>query len=234
MQDFLEHANRVSLRVELVQFNLHRSHGLVIGGLRQDPNGMWELPGRWVQGEEEPVDTARRVIKEIFRLHSLLHDPVFVGFRRVTNPEPAVSAVFTNFGLVPNTVIDWSKFAIVGPQLEWTASTFHAGRLVEQARKIIIEVAAEFPVLARALAAQRKFDFFTVRELQETYETVLGYQVDPANFRRKVMAPEFLELVAQEDLVALALTSVTTEGKAPLRYRCGNIERLDPPIRFNV
>ncbi|NDA81254.1 MAG: hypothetical protein EBX92_09120 [Actinobacteria bacterium] len=233
MQGFSGHDDRVGVRVEVVQFNLHRTHRLVIGGLRQGSDGKWELPGDWVGMDEEPVDTARRVIGSVFRLPVLLHEPVFVGFRRSDHPAPAVSLTFTSFGLVPNTVLEWSKFDIVGPRDLWTASNFAADRLVGQARERIIDVAAELPVLARALAAQRTFDFFTIPELQTTYEWVLGHQIDAANFRRKVMAVvDFLLLVEREELGNLNPPLPSTEGKPPSRYRCGRIERLDPPIRF--
>ena len=183
--------------------------------------------------DEEPVDTARRIIGSVFRLPVLLHEPVFVGFRRSDHPAPAVSLTFTSFGLVPNTVLEWSKFDIVGPRDLWTASNFAADRLVGQARERIIDVVAELPVLARALAAQRTFDFFTIPELQTTYEWVLGHQIDAANFRRKVMAVRgFLEPIGIEESKSLKSRLPATEGKPPTRYRCGRIEQFDPPIRF--
>jgi 8-oxo-dGTP diphosphatase len=41
---------------------------------------------------------------------------------------------------------------------------------------------------------------FTLSELQQLYETVLGHQIDKRNFRRKVLALELLEELPGEDM----------------------------------
>ncbi|MFM8650171.1 MAG: NrtR DNA-binding winged helix domain-containing protein [Actinomycetota bacterium] len=224
---------RVPARVELAHLNLHPSWGMVIGGLRRDVKGRWELPWTWVKVDESPVEAARRVIDEVFRLREVLHEPELVGVRSTPNPDASVSVLYAAFGLVPNTVREWSGFQQVVGWDDLVGETFSAGSALEGVGDAITEMAAKRPVLARALAASRSFDVFTIAELREVYEKVLGFEVDEANFRKKVLASTgFIEEISVEEAEELETTLPNGPGKPPQRYRCGSATRLEPPVRF--
>ena len=97
----------------------------------------------------------------------------------------------------------------------------------------ITDVVARYPVLARALATSRSLDVFTIAELREVYEKVLGFEVDESNFRKKVLASVgFVEEISVEESEELEAKLPKGPGKPPQRYRCGSATRLVPPLKF--
>lgn len=65
---------------------------------------------------------------------------------------------------------------------------------------------------------------FTLRELREVYETVWGHELDPGNFRRKVLhSPGFV--------VATRKQRSQGSGRPAKLYRAGPAEWLEPPLR---
>ena len=225
--------SQVPARVELAHFNLHPSWGLVIGGLRRDVDGRWELPWTWVMADESPAEAARRVIDEVFRLREVLHEPVLVGVRSTPVPDASVSVLFAAFGLVPNTVRERSGFQRIVGWDDLVGETFSAGSALEGVGDAITKMVAERPILAKALAASRSLDVFTIAELREVYEKVLGFEVDESNFRKKVLASVgFVEEISVEESEDLEAKLSKGPGKPPQRYRCGSATRLEPPVRF--
>jgi 8-oxo-dGTP diphosphatase len=64
---------------------------------------------------------------------------------------------------------------------------------------------------------------FTITQLRAVYEIVWGTQLDPSNFRRKVLGvPDFL--------VPTETKAPDTGGRPAARYRAGIATRLHPPI----
>lgn len=226
---------RAHARVELAFLNLHPSGDLVIAGLGKGIDGRWELPGTWVMVGESPVEAARRIISEVFGQREILHQPVLVGVRSTASPEASMTVLFAYFGLVPNTVREWSGFERIQEWGDLTEERFSAGSSLVGVGDVIVGLVAELPVLARALASSRSLDVFTLSELREVYEKVLGFVVDAPNFRRKVLAARnFLEEISVEESEELKAKLPMTLGKPPQRYRCGPANRLDPPVRFEA
>lgn len=67
---------------------------------------------------------------------------------------------------------------------------------------------------------------FTLSELRAIYEAIWGSELDPGNFRRKVLATEgFVRPTGERGIPG------PEGGKPPDLYRAGNRVRLDPPLR---
>jgi len=70
---------------------------------------------------------------------------------------------------------------------------------------------------------------FSLSELRNVYETILGWEIDSANFRRKVAETKGLV----EFVEAGSLTpSGGTRGRPSDTYKRGKAIELDPPMRF--
>ncbi len=70
---------------------------------------------------------------------------------------------------------------------------------------------------------------FSLSELRHVYETILGWKIDPANFRRKVAETKGLVEIVELGLVA---PSGGTRGRPSDMYIRGKATDLDPPMRF--
>jgi 8-oxo-dGTP diphosphatase len=67
---------------------------------------------------------------------------------------------------------------------------------------------------------------FTMSDLRGVYEAAWGTELDPGNFRRKVLQTQgFVEPTGRR------AASGPEGGKPPETYRAGSIDRLDPPLR---
>lgn len=182
---------------------------------------------------ESPGEAARRIVAEVLHLREVLHEPVLVGVRSTPVPDASVSVLFAAFGLVPNTDREWSGFERISGWSDLAGEVFSAGSSLEGVGGVITEIVSEYPVLARALATSRSLDVFTIAELREVYEKVLGFEVDESNFRKKVLASVgFVEEISVEESEELEAKLPKGPGKPPQRYRCGSATRLVPPLKF--
>lgn len=182
---------------------------------------------------ESPGEAARRIVAEVLHLREVLHEPVLVGVRSTPVPDASVSVLFAAFGLVPNTDREWSGFERISGWSDLAGEVFSAGSSLEGVGGVITEIVSEYPVLARALTRSRSLDVFTIAELREVYEKVLGFEVDESNFRKKVLASVgFVEEISVEESEELEAKLPKGPGKPPQRYRCGSATRLVPPLKF--
>ena len=70
---------------------------------------------------------------------------------------------------------------------------------------------------------------FSLSDLRNVYETILGWEIDPANFRRKVAETKGLVEFVEPGSVA---PSGGSRGRPSDMYKRGKARRLDPPMRF--
>lgn len=70
---------------------------------------------------------------------------------------------------------------------------------------------------------------FSLSDLRNVYETILGWDIDPANFRRKVAETKGLVEFVEPGSV---LPSGGSRGRPSDMYKRGKARRLDPPMRF--
>lgn len=141
-----------------------------------------------------------------------------------------------------NAVVSIAYMAVVDPSdAELAEIDFEKHRFVpledfkhsRNSEKIDVEIAHETHRLLQKLIETTPVALrfcgsrFTLKQLRNVYEEILGHQVDQSNFRRKVMAAEgFIEPRNQRK------TRVGSVGRPSDYYKRGLAEELDPPIRF--
>jgi 8-oxo-dGTP diphosphatase len=189
--------------------------------------GTWSLPGRRVRDDESLDATARRALSEL----AGIDEPTLLLEQLRTYGEPSrdpggrvVSVAYLALATQPltpsaerrTTVADASEVS------DWPSSRFaydHAAIVTDAVERLRAKL--EYTSLATALLAEP----FTIAELRTVYEAVWDVELDPANFRRKVLStPGF---VVPGD----ARSPSGPSGGRPARsYRAGEAARLHPAM----
>lgn len=183
-----EDATRVA--VSTVIFTLRRDPGadrasVVIPLVRRtrDPHeGLWALPGGWLDIAESLDAAASRTLAETTGLAPSFLEQLYAFGAVDRSPSRVVSIVY--WALLRSDEVE-------GAQAEENVSWFDAASLPPLAfdHSEIIDYAlwrlrnkAGYSRIAHGLLA----DEFTLADLREVYEAVLNRRLDPANFRRQV------------------------------------------------
>ncbi|WP_327359406.1 NUDIX hydrolase [Streptomyces sp. NBC_01304] len=217
-----------AVTVDLAVFTLRAGmlHVLLVERGQEPYAGRWALPGGFVLPHESAETAAGRELAEETGLSDVekLH---LEQLRTYSGPERdprmrVVSVAFT--ALVPDAPeargggdaahAAWLPYASYGPL------AFDHDQILEDAHERI-GAKLEYSDLATHFCPPE----FTLGELRQVYETVWGTALDPANFRRKVLAtPGFVEPLAG----AARLTG--GRGKPAALYRAGANAALHPPL----
>jgi 8-oxo-dGTP diphosphatase len=217
------------LTVDVVLLALRRGDlsVLLVERGREPHRGAWALPGTVVEPHEELAPAAARAVaartgvtvdparlEQIAAFADPARDPrtrvASVGFVAVVEraTPPTGGAVASGRWWPVDKV-----FAKKGPPLAFD----HAAILAAGVESVAAEL--EWSDLATGLVEEP----FTLGDLRRAYEAVWGAPLEPANFRRKVLAsPGFVEPTGR-------LRAVTTGRPAEL-YRRGRGARLQPPL----
>jgi 8-oxo-dGTP diphosphatase len=193
----------------------------------------WALPGRRVRDDETLDDTAHRALSELAGLTApeahleqlrtygdRSRDPrgrvVSVAYLALT-PTTADPAPETGAAFFPVDELGLASGAATLPTVRFA---YDHDRIVpdalERARSKL-----EYTALATAFVAEP----FTLGELRGVYEAVWGVDLDPANFRRKVVTTRDF-IVPVEGLARPGPGG----GRPAQRYRRGSAERLHPAM----
>ncbi|MHC5257213.1 NUDIX hydrolase [Streptomyces sp. UC4497] len=217
-----------AVTVDLAVFTLRsgRLHILLVERGHEPYAGRWALPGGFLEPHESAEGAARRELAEETGLADVagLH---LEQLRTYSEPgrDPRMRVVSVAFAaLVPDAPqahgggdaarADWLPYGTQGPL------AFDHDRILADAHDRI-GGKLEYTCLATAFCPPE----FTLGELRQVYEVVWGTDLDPANFRRKVLAtPGFVEQVPG----ASRLTG--GRGKPAALYRAGGATSLHPPL----
>jgi 8-oxo-dGTP diphosphatase len=195
----------IDLAVSTVIFALrpHPETGLsslwlpLVRRIRDPFADLWALPGGWVAGDESLADAAARNLVETTSLQPTYLEQLYAFGDLERSPSGRVVSV-----------VYW---ALVRPEVAEQASTGHnvqwfpADELPTLAfdHNAIVEYALwrlrtklEYSRIARAFLGET----FTLADLRDVYEAVLGRELDPANFRRQVKTSG--TLVATDEVVS--------------------------------
>ncbi|NEB77654.1 NUDIX hydrolase [Streptomyces sp. SID14478] len=231
MQGYDKHAYEpFAVTVDLAVFTIRsgRLHILLVERGQEPYAGRWALPGGFLEPHESAETAARRELAEETGLRDLagLH---LEQLRTYSEPgrDPRMRVVSVAFAaLVPDAPqaqgggdaarAAWLPYAGGA----WGPLAFDHDRILADAHERI-GGKLEYTCLATSFCPPR----FTLGELRQVYEVVWGTALDPANFRRKVLAtPGFVAQVPG----ASRLTG--GRGKPAALYRAGGADALLPPL----
>lgn len=197
-------ADEARIAVSTVIFSLRRDHGddsarLVLPLVRRtrDPFAdAWALPGGWLDPAEELEDAASRTLAETTGLAASYLEQLYAFGAVDRSPTRVVSIVYWALLRADEVDAQVAAHAAAGDAPE-NVRWFDAADLPRLAfdHNEIVEYAlwrlrskVGYSRIAHGLLP----DDFTLAELREVYETILGKRLDPANFRRQVDSSDTL------------------------------------------
>lgn len=159
----------------------------------RDPfHGDWALPGGWLATDEGLDAAASRTLTETTALHPSYLEQLYAFGDVDRSPSRVVSVVY--WALLRQDLVDSQRAAADAPvNVEWfdvdalPLLAFDHNRIVDYALWRLRNKVGYSRIAAGLLP-----DEFTLSELREVYETVLGRRLDPSNFRRLIENSEAL------------------------------------------
>lgn len=219
-----------AVTVDLAVFTVReaRLHVLLVERGQEPYRGAWALPGGFVLPRESAEQAARRELAEETGLSDRTAGALHLEqLRTYSAPDrdPRMRVVSVAYAaLVPDLPeprgggdaahARWTEFAEGGP-----LAFDHADILADARERIGAKL--EYTCLATAFCPPE----FTLGELRQVYETVWGVELDPPNFRRKVLTtPGFVQAVEGPP------RRTGAPGKPAALYRAGAATTLHPPL----
>lgn len=173
---------------------------LLIGKRIVEPGaGMWSLYGGFVRINEDLEEAARRVlyqytgIKDIFMQQvgafgKVNRDPgdrvVSVAYCALINVDDYDTSLLDKYGLI------WANLDNL-PEM-WGDHKEMINKSLNQLRHQISTEPLSFNLLP---------DLFTLTQLQNVYEAIIGHEVDKRNFRKRIKQMDFIEKTSLIDKV---------------------------------
>lgn len=178
-----------ALSVDCVIFGLDEGElkALLIKRKKEPYSGMWALPGGFVEPSESLDDTAKRVLNELTGISDIFLEQ-FYTFGEVNRyPLGRVISV-SYYALVKISdykVQDTSKIEDVNwwPLSEIKELVFDHQKILNNALDTIKE-----RVKSHLIGFELLPEKFTLTQLQNLYEVILGVTYDKRNFRKKFLA----------------------------------------------
>ncbi len=210
---------QIAVTVDVVIFALRDNDLQVLLVKRKYPpyEGLWAIPGGYVQADESLEDAAARELRE--------ETGIGVGELETGATVPYIEQLYTfgDPGRDPRgRVITIAYFALVPAPLviqagsdasdaEWKPvrplpqMAFDHARIVQYALKRL-----RYKLEYSAVGFQLLPPVFTLSALQRAYETILGETLDKRNFRRRILQAQVIEQTGQYQ---------TGEGRPAMLYR---------------
>ncbi|MBI4119424.1 MAG: NUDIX hydrolase [Parcubacteria group bacterium] len=171
-----------AITVDIVIFTVENTELKVLLIKRANPpfQNRWALPGGFLLKNETLSKAALRILKEKTGILPLYIEQLYTFGDPKRDPRGhAVSAVY--FTLIPKHKLIPSSTLYVVEKLPQLA--FDHSKIISYAVKRL-RAKLEYTNVAYSLLPK----YFTLSELQKSYETILGRKLDKRNFRRKFLS----------------------------------------------
>ena len=185
---------RPAVTVDVVIFSLVENDLRVLLVKRRTPpfEGMWAIPGGFVRPDESLETAAARKLAEETGVTSVYTEQLYTFGDVSRDPRSRVITI-AYFALVPHEAIQHQP-----GRYESATSWFSLAKLPPLAfdHEKIVDYALQrlrYKLEYTAVGFRLLPHEFTLTELQQAYEVVLGEELDKRNFRRKILAAEVIE-----------------------------------------
>jgi 8-oxo-dGTP diphosphatase len=182
-----------SLAIDLVVFGYHEnSLSVLLLNRKEAPfKDSWTLPGGFLQMEESFLQTCTRILRTKLGIDNLFLEQLYSFDDPERDPRGRVISV-AYFAL-----INPGKFEIVAGKMANDVKWFDIGKIPALGfdHSAIYEIALQrlkSKILYCPVGFELLDDLFTLPELHELYECILGIAIDRRNFRRKILDSEFI------------------------------------------
>jgi len=160
-----------------------------------DPHrGSWALPGGFMQEDETAEDAAYRILREKAGVKDIYIEQLYTFSDVRRDPRGRVISI-TYFALVPRGKISFEGSDLQTPTLfpvtKAEKLAFDHGKILSYAIQRLRAKLEYTNVIYSILKPQ-----FTLTQLQQAYEIILGKKLDKRNFRKKYLS---LGLVEETD-----------------------------------
>ncbi|MBN2497754.1 MAG: NUDIX domain-containing protein [Deltaproteobacteria bacterium] len=205
-------AGRLSVAVDVALLSVREGHlyTLVLRREQAPFQGVWALPGAFVSHEESLEDAADRVLRDKIGLGDVFLEQLYTFGQPGRDPRARVVAV------AYYALVDRSRFCdlhtnasgatrVARIAVPWEGETGGPVELSDEEGGAL-ELAFDHPdILGMAVKRIRgKLNYtpigfqllparFTLRQLQQVHETVLGRPLNKDSFRRRMLASDLLE-----------------------------------------
>jgi 8-oxo-dGTP diphosphatase len=190
----LEDYPRPSVTADVIIFTLRGGDLQVLLIRRKNPpcQGMWAIPGGFVQIDESLEEAALRELAEETGVHDVYLEQLYTFGDVERDPRGRVITV-AYFALVPALAID-PRAGDEATEARWCSvydlpplGFDHADILAYALQRL------RYKLEYTAVGFELLPEVFTLSELQEAYEVILGEGLDKRNFRRKILSADVIE-----------------------------------------
>lgn len=191
---------QLAVTVDVVIFSLHERelHALLIKRKNEPFEGQWAIPGGFVELDEPLDQAARRELEEETGLRDVYVEQLYTFGAPQRDPRGRIISV-TYFALMRAEQqmvraaddagdVGWFKVHDLPSPLAFDHGRIMAFALDRLRSKL------EYTTLAFQLLPE----VFTLPELKQTYEQILGEQLDRGNFYRKIKESGVIEPVGRQ------------------------------------
>ncbi len=186
---------RPALTVDIVAFSVqHRQLSVLLIERAEDPfAGEWALPGGFVEIDENLEDAATRELEEETGLSGAYLEQLYTYGNPKRDPRGRVVSV-AHFALIPSNVPIQTSGGSDATSAGWhpleklPPLAFDHAEIIEYALRRL-RYKLEYTAVGFELLSEK----FTLTELQQTYEIILGEKLDKRNFRRRILDAGVIE-----------------------------------------
>lgn len=203
---------RPSVSVDVVIFSLREECLQVLLVERGQPpfEGLWAIPGGFIRMEESLEEAALRELEEETGLESAYLEQLYTYGAPDRDPRGRVITV-AYFALIPADTPFRPDAGTDAVAARWfpaedlpTLAFDHAEIIAYALRRLRYKL--EYTAVGFELLPEE----FTLSEIQQTYETILGETLDKRNFRRRILNADVIEATPHKR---------TGEGRPARLYR---------------
>ena len=166
---------------------------LLVNRMLENIRGTWALPGGFIQKDESLADAPLRILRDMANLTDVYLEQV-AAFGEVDRFPHARTVTVGYYALVDSSQFELSSFKSEALEARWfnlaeKPSLPYDHNLITAAALDKLKLKLRYEPIGFELLP----DKFSLRQLQDLYEAILGVDLDNRNFRKKILKMDVLK-----------------------------------------